>query len=199
MKREVRKLIVISALVSLAILVASPAVSSTFLAMPEEKLVSSSDAIIQGEVLRVESDWDPTGRVIVSHAVIRVEDQVKGRSARTVRVQTFGGTVGEYTVEASGFPRFVQGERVLLFINSREAIDHSIRVTGYQQGHFRIAKRGGVEMAIPTLQEGVNIIQPDGKSSIQRPKAEPLAAFKARLSETAQRLAKTSSDSQDEE
>jgi hypothetical protein len=189
MKTEVRKLICAAALVGLAVLIAMPSMASTFLAMTEEQLVSSSDAIVQGEILRVESDWDPTGKVIVSHAVILVEDRIMGRGTDTIQVQTFGGTVGDYTVEASGFPRFVQGERVLLFVNRREATDRSTRVTGYQQGQFRVVERNGIEMAIPVLEEGVNIVQSDGKSTVQLPQAQPLAAFKDRLRATAQRLA----------
>lgn len=196
MKTDVRKLILATLLVGLAMLIAMPSMASTFLAMTEEQLVTRSNGIVQGEVLRVESGWDPTGKVIMSHAVIRVEDRVKGRGAQEIRVETFGGTVGNYTVEASGFPRFVKGERVLLFVNRTDAIDRAIRVTGYQQGHFRIAERGGVEMAIPTTEASVRIVQPDGRVVEQPRSPEPLTELKARLRATASRLAKTANDSQ---
>ena len=69
-------------------------------------------------------------------------------------------------------------------------------VTGYQQGHYRIAERGGVEMAIPTMEEGVRIVQPDGKAVDVTRSPEPLAELKARLRATSSRIAQNANDPQ---
>jgi hypothetical protein len=84
-------------------------------------------------------------------------------------VRTFGGTVNGYTVEAHGFPKFRAGERVLLYLEAEK--DGVSRVTGYQQGHYRIVRdKAGVELAVPTLDEGASVITRDGR---------PMAAAKA--------------------
>ena len=143
----------------------SPLAASTFVAMDLGELVGASSAVVQGEVLRVESYWEKTGTVIVSEAMVRVEEAVVGEPHSIVRVRTFGGTVGGYTVEAHGFPTFVQGERVLIFLAPDTEPD-LLRVTGYQQGLFRIAKTpGGAERALSALDDGARLVSPDGRAA----------------------------------
>ena len=55
------------------LLAAVPAAASTFLAMTQHELVAQSDAVVQGKVLKVSSFWSPSGRVIMSEALVQVE------------------------------------------------------------------------------------------------------------------------------
>jgi hypothetical protein len=160
------------------VLAAIPVGASTFLAMSRGELVAQSDAVIQGRVLKVNSFWDPSGRVIMTEAMIQVEDTIRGKSASVAVVRTFGGRVGNFIVEAHGFPKFVVNDHVLLFLhNSGDATE----VTGYQLGHYRIVRdKAGVEMAVPTFDGGAMLLGRDGRPAAA-PKAMQLDAFKSMI------------------
>lgn len=168
-------------------LAAIPAAASMFLALDQEALVANSDAVVEGKVLRVESFWDPSGRVILSEAEVLVDEVIAGSGMDgIITVQTFGGQVGDYHVEAAGFPRFEQGERVVLFLNQREALDGSIRVTGFQLGHYRIFEQEGNTMAAPIIGDNAHFLR-DGRE-IPTPQPMPLSELKARVRSIETRL-----------
>lgn len=150
----------VTALLALAAL---PAAGSTFVAMSQQEMVGHADAVVQGRVVGLESFWSASGRIIVTEAVVAVDEVVAGEAPAQVRVRTFGGQVGDVTVEAHGFPVFEQGERVILFL-ARERSDGSLRVVGYQQGHYRVVTRlDGVTLAVPQVEEGVRLLTPSGR------------------------------------
>lgn len=164
-------------------LAAVPLAASTFVAMNHAQLIAESQAVVQGEVLKVHSFWDPTGRVVMSEALIRVEETILGEAPSIVRVQTFGGNVDGFIVEAHGFPEFKPGERMILFLGPEK--DAVTRVTGYQFGQYRVQKdKAGVEFAVPALDLGANVLTKDGKP-FARPQAMRLDTFKQRLVDTA--------------
>lgn len=179
----------VSGVLLLALVAAAPAVASTFLAMDRTSLVRQADAVIQGRVLKVESFWEPTGTVIVTEAMVQVEEVVVGRTPTVVRVKTIGGEVGGYVIDAHGFPTFTADERVLLFLE--EDGEDTLRVTGYQLGQYRlVAGEGGVELAVPALDEGARLLTADGKLA-PAPAAQPLAELKNQIRAEARRLGKT--------
>jgi hypothetical protein len=70
--------------------------------------------------------------------------------------------VNGFTVEASGFPTFTVGERVLLFLEP-DAEAGLLRVNGYQQGLYRIVQRpDGIESAVPAVDHGVQLLSASG-------------------------------------
>ena len=146
----------------LLLAVTVPLSASTFLRMSPRDLVRDSAAVVQGKVLKVSSFWEPSGRIIVTEAQIQVEEKVFGNVPSVVVVRTFGGTMDGYTVEAHGFPKFRANERLLLYLEAEK--DGASRVTGYQQGQFRIVRdQAGAELAVPTVDEGVQILGRDGR------------------------------------
>jgi len=146
---------------ALVLAAALPAAASTFLAATPEELVAQSDAVVQGRVLQVDSFWSPSGRLIVTEAMVQVEEAVTGRAPSVVVLRTAGGTVGGYTIQAHGFPEFKVNDRLLLFIRNGEPGN----VVGYRQGQYRIALSQGVEMALPTVEAGVRLLTPDGRQA----------------------------------
>ncbi|HEY3570898.1 MAG TPA: hypothetical protein VGP73_23410 [Thermoanaerobaculia bacterium] len=156
------------------LLAAVPAGASTFVALSQHELVAQSDAVVQGRVLKVSSFWSPSGRVIMSEALVQVEEKVRGNAPSVVKVRTFGGTVGGYTVEAHGFPKFAVNERVVLFLQNA---NDTAEVTGYQQGQWRIVNEKGVEMAVPAVDGGATLLGRDGRPAAAR-KAMRLDALK---------------------
>lgn len=183
------KRLVSAILVSMVVIAAGPAAASTFLAMERPALVAEADAVVQGRVLKVDAFWEPTGTVIVSEAMVEVEDSLFGRTPTVVIVRTFGGTVNGFTIEAHGFPVFAKGDRVLLFLE--EDGEDRMRVTGYQQGHYHVVadERGG-ERAVPTTDSHASLLTADGK---QAPAARemPLAELKDLIRADAVRLGKS--------
>lgn len=170
---------------TLALAAFIPVGASTFLALSPEELVAQSDAVIQGRVLKVNSFWTPSGRLIVSEAMVQVEETVAGRAPGVVTLRTAGGTVGGLTVKAHGFPSFEVGDRVLLFVTGAQG---TAAVTGYLQGQYRVARdKAGVEMAVPTMGEGVRLLHRDGTPAAAA-KAVQLDAFKAQIRERAERI-----------
>lgn len=157
-------------------LCALPAVASTFVAMETPELVASSDAVVQGQVVEVYSFWNDDATAILTEARVVVEEVVAGKAGSEIVVRTFGGQVGDYKVEAHGFPVFRENERVLLFLHS--APDRSLRVTGYTLGEYRVAPGPqGELLARPTVQEGVRFVHADGRPA-PAPRAVSLETFK---------------------
>ncbi|HWM91026.1 MAG TPA: hypothetical protein VN493_09685 [Thermoanaerobaculia bacterium] len=166
-------------------LAAAPMAASTFVAMRTPELIADSQAAVQGQVLKVHSFWSPSGRIVVTEALVRVEETIFGDAPSIVRVQTFGGNVDGFIVEADGFPKFEAGQRMVLFLSPEK--DGVARVTGYQFGQFHVQRdKAGVEFAVPALDLGTNVVTKDGKP-FARPQAVRLDTFKDRVRETARR------------
>lgn len=175
-----------AALAALIVASALPAGASTFLAMSPAELTSQSDAVVTGEVIQVESFRDTTGRTVVTQAMIQVDDVVVGDAPTVVMVETFGGTVGDYTVVAHGFPQFDQGDRLLVFLDQQE--DGTARVVGYRLGQYRvITNRFGEDIAVPTLEKNVRLLTPEGAAA-ERPRPVKLEVFKRELRENGRHL-----------
>lgn len=150
-----------------------PLSASTFLSMSQEDLLRQSSAVVEGKVLRVDSFWNDTQQVIVSEALIQVDSTLVGKADSIVAVRTFGGEVDGFRVEAHGFPSFAVDDRVLVFLEPDAK--GVAKVTGYQQGLFRIVTdENGVDVAIPAVELETNIVTLDGqKASV--PAAQTLA------------------------
>jgi hypothetical protein len=182
-----RKIVALSVLVlALSVL---PAGASTFVFMDEGQLVADSTAVVKGTVVSVDSFWNASHTAIFTEAVFEVESSIVGEAPRFVTVRVAGGTVGDYTIEALGFPTFQAGERSLLFLGAQEG--ETFRVTGYQLGHYHIlTNRLGVEVAVPTLDQGAHLVSATGRS-VEAPKARPLATFEASLQAQGRKLQMT--------
>lgn len=172
-------------LVALALAVAVPAGASTFVGLTHDEMVAQSDAVVEGEVLNVHSFWSRSGRLIVTEAIVRVNETIVGEAPTSIILRTFGGTVGGYTVEAHGFPKFEKGQKLLLFVDNQA--DGTAEVTGYRQGQYQIVRdRAGVNMAVPTLEPGVRLLTRDGRAAA-RPQAVQLDVLKNQIRGAAER------------
>jgi len=152
-------------------LAAVPAGASTFIALGDAELVAQSDAIVVGEVLDTYSYWNDEQTMIFTEAVINVHRVVAGDAPALVNVRTPGGIVGDYKVEAHGFPAFERGQRQVLFLH--QAGSGVVEVTGFQQGQYRVvSQRDGLELAVPALGD-VQLLTRSGALA-PRPQTVPL-------------------------
>jgi hypothetical protein len=171
-----RRILCLAALVALAITL--PVSASTFVAMDQGELVSQSNAVVEGRIQNVQSFWNEEHTMIFTHSLVEVESTVAGKAARFITVRTPGGTVGDYTVHAEGFPAFGNGDRVLLFVRQDGG---AYTVTGHRLGHYSIqTQSNGVEMAVPTLEQGVELLTLNGAPA-PRPQAVRLDELKAQI------------------
>ena len=169
-------------LLAFAAALALPLGASTFIFTPQRDLVRDASAIVQGKVLSTSSFWNETGQVIVTEAVFQVEERLVGKAPSVIVVRTFGGRVGDFVVEASGFPTFQKGERQLLFLD-KEKGGHT-KVLGYQQGQFRIERdKSGAELARPAVDHGATFV---GRGTPA--KTQSLAALKSSILRDARAL-----------
>lgn len=141
--------------------------------------------MVTGKVLSIHSFWDEKGIVIVSEAAVFVEEQIAGEGPTVALVRTFGGTVAGFTVEAHGFPRLAEGDRVVLFLDHQS--DGTERIFGHQEGHYRLlVDRDGVERAYPTRDAGAHWVGRDGRpQEIGRATPEGLDSLRQRVREIA--------------
>jgi hypothetical protein len=179
---------VVLLLLAAAAAVTVPAGASTFLALSRQEMVAQADSVIQGRVVEVASFWNEARTAILTEAVVEIEETVLGDAAGYVRIRTFGGQVGNYRIEAHGFPTFSKGERLLLFLEPENEKDGAHRVLGYLQGEYRIRTDArGNEVAVPLFDAGARLLKRDGTEA---PAARPvlLEQLKGQLRDAAARI-----------
>lgn len=177
----------ILATLAVATLLIPTADASTFLHMSDIDLVQGTEIVVEGQVF----DQTPFQRedgVIVTDSVIRVREVVIGDEVpKFITVRTIGGQIGDTVVEATGFPTFGRDEHLVLFLH-QHPMDGSLRVLGYQQGHFLVQESpDGPPVAIPALDGGARFVTPGGQAP-PKPEPEALSAFKERIRQTARDL-----------
>lgn len=164
--------------------------ASTFIGLTADELIEGSDSIVQGRVVGLESEWTDSGRLIVTYATIQVTETIVGESKNRIVIQTPGGTVGDFTVEALGFPQLTRGEEVILFLSADDGAQFS-QIVGHQQGHVEVVTRqDGVVLAVSRVDEGASLLTPSGQPVPAMPSTE-LGLFKSRLRSHATRIGKS--------
>ncbi len=161
------------------------AVASTFVHMSQEELTAQSDAVIRGRIVEVSSFWNASATMILTEALIRVDETLVGQAPRYVTLRTFGGTVGSYTVEAAGFPEFRLNESMIAFIGADE--DGSMRILGYREGQYRVMRsRDGEVLAVPMVENNARFLTKDGRLA-PAPRPVPLRQLSAEIREHGRR------------
>jgi len=125
---------------------AAPAAATIFVDVSERTLTRSADAVVIGTVRRIESVAAPHGG-IDTLVTIAVESEHKSRVGREVTLKQPGGRLGGRLQWIAGSPRFVVGERQLLFLSAHR--DGTARTTAFGLGQFTITPhpRTGEPMA----------------------------------------------------
>jgi len=97
------------------LLLASAAVHATTIVLPtDEQLIAKSPVIVEGTVIAttvVERDGK-----LYTDTTVNVERNLKGTTPATITVREIGGETEERITRIYGAPEFIQGERVLLFL-----------------------------------------------------------------------------------
>lgn len=105
------------ALVAVAVALPSMLAATTVIAPTFEQLVSKAEVVFAGEVIDTKSRpvTDRHGTTIVTDVYFRVERVLKGQVGPMLILEFLGGTVGDRTFRIDGIPKFVVGDRDVLF------------------------------------------------------------------------------------
>ena len=110
--------------------------ATTIVGMNERTLARAADAIVIGTIADLETVAGGDG-AINTLVTIDVERAVKGRVGARVTLKQPGGLIGERGLWIAGSPRFVRGERQMLFLSA--ARDGTARTTALGLGQFTLA------------------------------------------------------------
>jgi hypothetical protein len=122
----------------LVLAMALPAAASQFLDVPFDETVRGTSAIVRGTVVGpVTSAWDPSGEVIYSYATVRIDEYLTGSGPLEIRIREVGGTVGDYTQQAIGFPELRSNESVVLLLTSWDD-GPEYRIHAYSRGKYLV-------------------------------------------------------------
>ncbi len=82
-----------------------------------EKLVKSSEFVVDASVIEQESRWDEAHKIIHTFVKIKVTQVLKGENVpEYITLRQLGGRVGEEAMVVHGAPDFYNGQESTLFI-----------------------------------------------------------------------------------
>lgn len=108
---------------TLALLVAFLTATPVFAGLQNPRSIQErargSQRVVVATVASLEARWETNDfgdRLIVSKAVLTVDETMKGASAELVEMDIEGGTVGEITLKVSDLPALSRGQRAVFFL-----------------------------------------------------------------------------------
>jgi hypothetical protein len=127
------------------LLVALNVHASLFEPVGDRQLVCESTDVVRGTITHVQAAWDDARTAIWTTATVRVDEVIRGTSTpgAELRVKEVGGTVGDYTIKAEGFPTFQQATETVLLLRPWEDEPGTYRVWGYGRGLFAVDRGPG--------------------------------------------------------
>ena len=111
------------------------------------ELVDEADAIFQGSVTSVKSEWVGEGsqRHIMTYVTFKVDQTIKGDVGASYTLRMLGGTVDGETMAVSDAPKFEVGNKDILFVQNNGT--QFIPLVGIMHGRFHVrTDRAGREV-----------------------------------------------------
>ena len=118
-----------------------------------EQLVDQAEVIFRGSVTNVSSQWIGEGaeRHIVSYITFKVKDALKGAPGESYTMRTFGGTVGDETMNIGDGPEFKVGDDDVLFVENNGT--QVVPLVGIMFGRFHVRKDASGQEMIMTNED----------------------------------------------
>ena len=127
---------------------ALPLSASQWIQLPFDQVARESTYVVRGTVTTVYSAWDDAHETIFSYASIRVKHYIsEAKGPEMLMVREVGGTVGDYTQQAIGFPELREGEEVVLMLTKWDDSD-DLRINAYNQGKYLVRAFNGAESLV---------------------------------------------------
>ena len=125
----------VAALLVVGVVLPATAGATLLVYLSDEELTTRADAIVQAEVLDVESYRDSQVHRVFTRVTLGVEQYLKGHGPDEVVVRIAGGALGDLEYRVLGAPRFEPGEEVVVFLEARP---DAAGVIGMTQGKLRV-------------------------------------------------------------
>ncbi len=93
-----------------------PVPSAVLQGVSIEELARGADAVVRGEVVRVDTRLVDEGRMLLTQLEVLVREDYSGAGLDSVHVLLPGGAKGELIQRVAGMPSFSRGEEVVLFL-----------------------------------------------------------------------------------
>lgn len=157
-----KSLLFIAAIIGLASAQGTTVIPPTF-----DELVDQAEVIFQGQVTDVRSMWAGEGgqRHIVSYVTFKIEESMKGTPGDSYTIRMLGGTVGEESMGVTDAPKFVVGDRDVLFVQNNGS--QFIPLVGIMHGRFHVKRdRAGHESVLTNEGDEVNGL-PEFKAAVR--------------------------------
>ncbi|HET7434721.1 MAG TPA: hypothetical protein VFN10_08420 [Thermoanaerobaculia bacterium] len=169
-----------------ALLVAATAAQATLTeAIPFDKKVETSAAIILGKVVKTESRWDESHSRILTYTTFRVDKSYKGQPLGDLTLVTPGGQVGDVQQATIGVPTFREGDENVVFVRQTKA---GATVSYFDQGAYAIVDRDNERYVQPVETNAVRIDTQRGVAVDPEP-ARPLRTFESDVRDSMGRIA----------
>lgn len=171
-----------------AVMVSVTAHATTFVPMDEATLVETSDVVLTGTVLRIETGAPDERGALYTYIHVAPDRVLKGHIARaTVVLREPGGQYGETVEWLHGTPTFWVGERVLVFLARNP--DGTLQTNNLGLGKFAVGVNlAGEATAERDLGEGAMIFEPSsGRLEEARPEVQRLLPMLKRVRRLARR------------
>lgn len=128
-------------IVSVSALFAPAGLSLSVIPPTFEQLVDRSDAVVEGRVTAVRSEMaEYQGRPFVyTYVTVSVLDDLKGLAGSEIELRFLGGTVGDFTMQVSGMPRFSAGDHAMFFVEGNGV--NFCPLMAATHGHYPITSR----------------------------------------------------------
>lgn len=134
---------------ALLALTSSPASASSFYRLDLPEMMTETSDVVHVKVLRVSGAWSEDGGMVWTTAELKVVHSFLGEwdAGDVILAREAGGTVGDTTVTAIGFPDFRVGDELVIHLGAWEM--RGMRVLGGPQGFYRVARTasGGATLA----------------------------------------------------
>lgn len=149
-------------------LISQAALATTLLKVDLSQLTRSSDAVVVGRVLSVQSRYSADGLKILTDAEITVTQTLKGQVEKTVVVMQPGGVVGDVGQHVAGVARFSPGEEVAVFLEKRGT---RYFVTGLGQGKYRLERWSDGKTWVVPADVDADLVDPLTRQPVAQDKA----------------------------
>lgn len=118
---------------------AQSALATTVIRPLDDDMIVGARAIVTGKVVEIQSALDEQENRIYTYITVRVSEVIKGQiTERRITIKELGGVVGDRVSVVYGSPEFKRGEKVLLYLSTRE--DGSLRTYQLFFGKFSIVR-----------------------------------------------------------
>lgn len=125
--------------------------------MPMEELARKADTIVLGTVAQQVAAWNEHHTAIYSDITVVVEHTIAGTPSVEVTFRSAGGIVDGVGMRTSNDPIFVDGERLVIFLDTTVT---PATVVGLHQGKYTVSQdRVLYEGQSHTLQDFLSIVR----------------------------------------